>query len=95
MDWRDIPVGIIQNDELLNALMAIWKTRYDLMNKFPQNEVATIYSQGFEEGLDAIAQVAGIETFFEARKEAYKTKLEHKQITKAKLISASIHHNQS
>ena len=88
MNWRDTPIGIIQNDELLNALTALWKARYDMAMRFPNSEAAAIYDQGFVDGLNTVAQVAGIDEFFEDRKQAHMMKAEKQRSDNARLIVA-------
>ena len=80
MKWQDTPIGVIRYDELLNALLAIWKTRYSaaMTNQQNQGELSKMHELGFEEGLDAIAQIAGLEDLFEAGKATRRAKIEQK-----------------
>ena len=80
MKWQDTPIGVIRYDELLNALLAIWKTRYSaaMTNQQNQGELSKMHELGFEEGLDAIAQIAGLEDLFEVGKATRRAKIEQK-----------------
>lgn len=78
MDWLSAPIGMIRRDELLNALLAIWKTQYSLTQQNMFNEISPGYQIGFEEGLDSIAQIAGLTEFFEAGKVAHRAKIKAK-----------------
>jgi len=75
MDWLNAPIGMIRHDELLNALLAIWKTQHGLASKNDMSEFSEGYQVGFEEGLDAIAQIAGITEAFEAGKAIHRAKI--------------------
>lgn len=77
MNWQTIPTGTIRYDELLNALLAIWKTQYNAPNRNP-DAFSQGYEAGFEEGLDAVAQIAGIAEEFEAAKTNHRAKIKAK-----------------
>lgn len=76
MDWLNVPIGMIRHDELLNALLAIWKTQQGMAsqrNGF--SEFSQGYQTGFEEGLDAIAQIAGLTEPFETGKANHRARI--------------------
>lgn len=75
MDSQNSLVGIIRYDELLNILLAIWKTRFNAASRNILDESSLTYEIGFEEGLDAIAQVAGLTEKFEASKAFHRAKV--------------------
>ena len=72
MDWRTAPIGMVRYDELLNALLAIWRTQYRNVTRYTGESVAS-YMAGFEDGLDAIAQNTGLIEEFESGKATIKT----------------------
>jgi hypothetical protein len=79
MDWQGVPIGMIRHDELLNALLAIWKTQYSIIaNRRDHSEFSEGYQLGFEEGLDAVAQIAGLTELFEAGKASHRAKTREK-----------------
>lgn len=78
MELKDMPIGIMRNDELLNALLAVWKTQYSITRRIHTSEFAQGYQIGFEEGLDAVAQAAGLAEIFEAGKATYQVKVQAK-----------------
>jgi hypothetical protein len=80
MSWPNTVIGIIRHDELLNALLAIWKTRYNAATRNDLNEVSEIYEIGFEEGLDAIAQIAGLSEEFDSGKALHRSKIKRKYL---------------
>jgi len=75
MDWLNAPIGMIRHDELLNALLALWKTQQRLASRNETDEFLKGYQAGFEEGLDVIAQVAGLTEAFEAGKASHRAKV--------------------
>lgn len=83
MNRPNTMIGIIRHDELLNALLAIWKTRYNTSARNDLNEKYEIYEIGFEEGLDAIAQIAGLSEEFDLGKSLHRTKIKKKTLTKS------------
>lgn len=85
MNWQNVPIGIMRRDELLNALLAIWKTQYNITAR-DSSEFSKGYLTGFEEGLDAIAQIAGLLEGFETGKAIHCTKTRENLDSKAKLI---------
>lgn len=85
MDWRNVPVGMIRNDELLNALLAIWKLQYNNTIR-DSSEFSQGYLTGFEEGLNAIAQVAGLIEGFETGKSIHSAKIKAKLASKVEFI---------
>lgn len=85
MDWRNVPVGMIRNDELLNALLAIWKLQYNNASR-DSSEFSQGYLTGFEEGLNAIAQVAGLIEGFESGKSVHCSKIRAKLTSKMEFI---------
>ena len=85
MDWRNVPIGMIRNDELLNALLAIWKLQYNNVSR-DSSEFSEGYLTGFEEGLNAIAQVAGLIEGFETGKTVHSAKIKAKLNAKVELI---------
>lgn len=85
MDWQDVPMGMISHDELLNALLAIWKAHYSSINRNGDN-FSQEYEAGFEEGLDAVAQVAGITEGFEAGKATHRARVKAKLQEKVEII---------
>ena len=89
MDWRNVPLGMIRHDELLNALLAIWKIQYNNTIR-DTTEFSRGYLTGFEEGLDAIAQVAGLMEGFESGKSAHCTKIRAKLASKVELIDGQV-----
>lgn len=78
MDWLNVPIGMIRYDELLNALLAIWKTRQNTVGRQASDSFVEAYETGFEEGLDAIAQIAGLVEEFEAGKAMHRAKIKAK-----------------
>ena len=85
MGWRDVPVGLMQNDEILNALLAIWKTQhYNSMRS--AGPPVDDYDAGFEAGLDAIAQAAGLADIFENEKTRYRLKTRRGRDLQARVI---------
>lgn len=86
MDWRNPPTGAIRRENLLNALLAIWKTRQGTPKRYDLDDFSKGYEVGFEEGLDAIAQIAGLTEDFEAGKAAHQAKIKMKLNSQAKLI---------
>jgi hypothetical protein len=85
MDWQDVPMGMISHDELLNALLAIWKTHYNSVNR-NSDTFSQEYEAGFEEGLDAVAQVAGITEGFEAGKANHRARVKAKLQEKVEIV---------
>ena len=77
MDWRDVPAGMMRYEELLNALLAIWKTQFNINSRHHGN-ADRIYEIGFEEGLDAVAQAAGLDDHFAAAKARFRNRLREK-----------------
>ncbi|NIT61143.1 MAG: hypothetical protein GWN00_34545 [Aliifodinibius sp.] len=90
MDWQNDPPGMIRHDELLNALLALWKTQQNIVDQYHQDEFFQMYTLGFEASLDAIAQIAGLTDLFEAGKSTYQAKLKAKINTNAKLIEGRL-----
>lgn len=88
MDWQNAPIGTIRRDELLNALLAIWKTRHSLNTRRHSSEFYEPYELGFEEGLDAIAQMAGLIEEFEAGKAFHRAKIKAKLETRIEIIDS-------
>ena len=86
MDWQEMPLGMIRQDKLLNALLAIWKTRYSLSNGPHQTEPLRMYELGFTEALDAMAQFSGISEHFEAGKAAHQHQVILKQRSQSQLL---------
>lgn len=78
MDWPDAPIGMMRRDELLNVLLAVWKTQYSITRRIDASEFAQGYQAGFEEGLDALAQAAGLTDEFEAGQAAHRAKVQVK-----------------
>lgn len=89
MDWRNVPVGMMRNDELLNALLAVWKLQYNNAAR-DSSEFSKGYLMGFEEGLDAIAQIAGLIEGFETGKSGHHTKIRAKLDSKVELIDGHV-----
>ena len=87
MNWQDEPLGLIQYDDLLNALLAMWKTRYSLANNIHRSQLSEMYELGFEEALDAVAQLAGLTSWFEAGKAEYIGKVKRRQQGDAEVIN--------
>lgn len=85
MDWRNVPIGMIRHDELLNALLAIWKLQYSNATR-DSSEFSQGYLTGFEEGLNAIAQVAGLMEGFESGKSVHCTKIREKLDSRVEFI---------
>jgi|GEM_PF-1832076 len=85
MGWRDVPIGMMQNDEILNALLAIWKTQHynSLRNGGPPGDE---YDAGFEAGLDAVAQAAGLSESFDDEKARYRLKTRQQRKLQARVI---------
>lgn len=77
MDWKNIPSGTMRNDDLLNALLAVWKLQYNNAVR-DSSEFSKGYLMGFEEGLDAIAQIAGLIEGFETGKSGHHAKIRAK-----------------
>lgn len=75
MDWRNAPTGTIRRDELLNALLALWKTQYSLLNNSISDNFVEAYHSGFQQGLEAVAQMAGIAEEFETGKATQQAKI--------------------
>lgn len=75
MDWRNPPIGMIRHDELLNALLALWKTQQSMALRNDFDEYSQGFQAGFEEGLDAVAQIAGLTDTFETSKTLYRAKI--------------------
>ena len=89
MDWRNVPIGVIRHDELLNALLAIWKIQYNNATR-DASEFSKGYLTGFEEGLDAIAQIAGLLEGFETGKATHCNKIRAKLDSKIELIDGQV-----
>ena len=89
MDWRNVPIGMIRHDELLNALLAVWKLQYNNATR-DSSEFSQGYLMGFEEGLNAIAQVAGLIEGFETGKSVHCTKIKAKLNSKIELIDGQV-----
>ena len=89
MDWQNIPPGMMQNDELLNALLAVWKLQYNNVLR-DSSEFSRGYLTGFEEGLDAIAQVAGLIEGFESGKSSHYAKIKAKLDSKVEFIEGHV-----
>lgn len=85
MDWRDAPAGMMRYEELLNALLATWKTQFNISSRHNSN-ADRIYEIGFEEGLDAVAQAAGLDDHFEAGKARYRARLRERTAGPVKLV---------
>ncbi len=88
MGWRDVPIGMMQNDEILNALLAIWKTQHSntIRNTgLPMDE----YDVGFEAGLDAVAQVAGLAEVFDNEKTRHRLKTRRQRDLQVRVIEPS------
>ncbi|MCL4298144.1 MAG: hypothetical protein KJ077_20565 [Anaerolineae bacterium] len=88
MDKFSAPVGMILYDELLNMLLAIWKAQQGLVSKNESNEFSQGYQIGFEEGLDTIAQVAGLNEIFEVGKAAHRAKIRARLNAKVEIIDS-------
>jgi hypothetical protein len=86
MDWHNAPIGTIRKDELLNTLLAIWKTQYSSTNQYDSTRLSEAYTSGFEEGLDAIAQAAGLTEAFESGKACHRSKIRAKLDAKVEII---------
>ena len=85
MDLRNTAIGMIRHDELLNALLAIWKTQNSIVNTH-NSRFSQAYKLGFEEGLDAIAQAAGVAEAFEAGKAVHLAKIKAKLDSELEII---------
>ena len=85
MGWRDVPIGLMQNREILNALLAIWKTQHHntIRNAGPPVDE---YEAGFEAGLNAIAQAAGLADVFDNEKTRYRLKTRRQPNLQARVI---------
>ena len=90
MNWQDIPIGMMQNDELFNALLALWKTRNTIAGTHNRNELTEMYELGFEEGLDAVAQLAGLSELFDKAKHEHRLRLERQLSQRAKSANGQI-----
>ncbi|NJN93608.1 MAG: hypothetical protein HC875_05690 [Anaerolineales bacterium] len=90
MDWLNAPIGMIRHDELLNALLALWKTQQSLVSRNETNAFSQGYRAGFEEGLDGIAQIAGLTELFEEGKTAYQLKIKTRLHPKIEVIDSQI-----
>jgi hypothetical protein len=90
MDWRNAPIGMIRYDELLNALLAIWKTQQFASTRNNLDEFSHGFQVGFEEGLDAIAQIAGVSEAFEASKAIYRTKIKARFDSRVDVIDGHV-----
>lgn len=90
MDWLNAPIGMIRHDELLNALLALWKTQQSLVSRNETNAFSQGYRAGFEEGLDGIAQIAGLTEMFEAGKANHNAKVKIKLNDKVEVIDGQI-----
>lgn len=87
MDWGNSPIGTMRHDELLNALLAIWQTQYNIIaSRRDPSEFAEGYETGFEEGLDAIAQVAGLTEYFETGKALCRARMKEKLSVRIEFI---------
>ena len=86
MSWQNSLTGTIPRNDLLNALLAIWKVRQGIGKKNDLDEFSQGYETGFEEGLDAVAQVAGIIEEFEAGKDICRAKIKMKLASMSNLI---------
>lgn len=81
MNWQNRPIGMTRHDELLNALVALWKTRCSISLQ-TSDAAALLFEQGFEEGLNAVAQIVGLSSDFEAVKaEHYAQRRTHSVMT--------------
>jgi hypothetical protein len=85
MALQNSPIGMIRHDELLNALLAIWKTHKSIVNRH-SSEFSRGYQLGFEEGLDAIAQAAGLIDAFESSKASHLAKYKTGSKSKIEVI---------
>lgn len=85
MNGRNVPPGMMRNDELLNALLAIWQLQYNNATR-DSTEFSRGYLTGFEEGLNAIAQIAGLIEGFESEKSFYYTKIKASLDSKVEYI---------
>ena len=65
MEWQTVPMGMMRHDELLNALLAIWKIQHNMACRNGQNHFSGEYLTGFEEALEAVAQATGLSDAFE------------------------------
>ena len=72
MTYQEIPIGMLQNDELFNALMGLWKARTSVP---AESQGAELYNLGFDAGLDAVAQVAGLSELFNEAKARHQRRL--------------------
>lgn len=90
MDWRNAPIGMIRHDELLNALMALWKTQQSMALRSNFDEYSHGFQAGFEEGLDAIAQIVGITELFDTGKSSYQAKLRNQLDPAIKVIESQV-----
>lgn len=86
MDWRNAPIGMIRHDELLNALLALWKTQQSIALHSNFDEFSHGFQAGFEEGLDAIAQIAGLTELFDTSKSRYRAKYQNQLDPTVKII---------
>jgi len=76
MNRLKVPLGMIPYDKLLNILLALWKTQFNTSNSSGNqpDAYAAGYSAGFEEALDAVAQVADLTEAFDVGKAIHRTK---------------------
>lgn len=68
------PAGMVQHDDLLNILLAIWKMEYASVAQHPGGSAKSHFA-GVEEALQAVAQVTGLGELFNAHK------ANHEQLT--------------
>lgn len=88
MNRLDAPIGMIRYDELLNVLLAIWKAQQGPVNKSELNKFSQGYEIGFEEGLNAIAQVAGLSEIFEVSKANHRAKIKSRLNSEVEIIDS-------
>src|SRR5690606_31563254 len=91
MNRLRVPIGMIPYDKLLNILLALWKTQFNTAHNSGNGSDAYTagYSAGFEEALDALAQVADLTEVFDAGKALHRAKNRRRQDPNIEIIDCS------
>lgn len=89
MQRREMPLGMLRRDDILNALLAIWKSRRTVALRDP-SQFNQDYEIGFEEGLEAIAQFTGLAEEFEVGKAGNTTRTKSRLDPAIKTIEGNI-----